>query len=321
MVVAAAWYYRADTTVTLVEVKRGTAVEIVYATGVVEPVVWAKITPMVKGRLVERCRCEGKRVKAGELLARLDDVEAQANLRELRAREEFLRHDHERQTQLALKGFTSEQALQKIDSDLRQMQAQIAAQMERLVYYRIVAPMDGIVLREDGEVGEIVDSNAVLYRIGDPHPLQIVAEVNEEDIPRVRIGHAVLLRSDAFAGQQLSGTVREVTPAGDTIAKTFRIRIALPDDTPFRVGMSAEANIITVTKDNVLLVPTAAVRANAVFVVESSRAVSRPVQVGIRGTQFVEIVSGLGEGDRVISPQPADLKARQRVRIERTAER
>ena len=76
-------------------------------------------------------------------------------------------------------------------------------------------------------------------------PLQIVAEVNEEDIPRVTIGQTVLLRSDAFTGTALKGTLHEITPAGDPVAKTFRIRIALPDDTPLKVGMSVEANVVT----------------------------------------------------------------------------
>lgn len=309
------WFFRSGIPVTTAAVTRGTAVEIVYATGAIEPVIWAKVTTIVKGRIVSRCRCEGKHVKAGDLLAQLDDVEAQASLRELRAREEFLRHDYERQLQLANRGVASEQTLQRAQSDLHQVQAQIAAQAERLVYYRIVAPMDGLVLREDGEVGEIVDSNTILYRIGNAFPLQLVAEVNEEDIPRVRVGQNVLLRSDAFASEQLAGTVREITPAGDTAAKTFRVRIALPEDTPLRVGMSVEANIVTNSKEDVLVVPAAALRGASVFIIERRRGVLHKVQIGIRGTQFVEVLSGLVEGDRVISPLPADLTNHQTVRV------
>ena len=114
--------------------------------------------------------------------------------------------------------------------------------------------MDGVVLREDGEVGEVVDSNTVLYRIGLPKPLQLVAEVNEEDIPRVQVGQTVLLRFDAFTDQRLTGSVREITPAGDPVAKTYRVRVALPDDTPLMIGMSVEATAreLGIAKSSVL---------------------------------------------------------------------
>jgi membrane fusion protein (multidrug efflux system) len=309
------WLITRATPVTVAGVTRGTAVEIVYATGAVEPLQWAKVATIVKGRIVERCRCEGKPVKAGDLLARLDDAEAQATLRELKAREDFLRKEFDRQNQLATRGFTSTQSLERTDSELRQVQALIAAQAERLANFRLLAPMDGIVLREDGEVGEIVDSNVVLYRIGVPTPLQLVAEVNEEDIPRVQIGYTVLLRSDAFAGNQLSGTVREITPAGDPVAKTYRIRMALPRDTPLRVGMTVEANVVTRKKDSVLLIPAAAVRAGAVFVVQGNRVIRRPVSIGVRGAQAVEVQSGLNEGEQVVSPVPETMEDGSRIRI------
>ena len=137
--------------------------------------------------------------------------------------------------------------------DLRQIQALISVQMEKLDDYTITAPMDGVVLRRDGEVGEIAEAGQILFRVGVPKPLQVVAEVNEEDIPRVAVGQTVLLRTDAFPDRRLEGKVREITPMGDAVAKTYRIRIALPDDTPLQLGMSVEANVVTREKADALL--------------------------------------------------------------------
>lgn len=308
------WFYGRGTPVATAPVTRGSAAEIVYATGAVEPERWARVATLITGRIIERCRCEGQPVNTGDLLARLDDSEARAALNELVAREEFARKELDRQMRLMERGATSAQAHERTATELRQIEGMIAVQRERISHYRLVAPMDGIVLREDGEVGEIVTSNTILYRIGLPTPLLLVAEVNEEDIPRVEVGQTVLLRSDAFPGRRLTGTVREVTPAGDPVARTYRIRVALPDDTPLRVGMSVEANIVAREVDNALLVPAAAVSQNAVYAVEQSRAVRRPVEVGIRGTQMVEIRSGVREGERVVSPVPSDLTDRARIR-------
>ena len=72
---------------------------------------------------------------------------------------------------------------------------------------------------------------------------------------------------------------------GDYAAKTFRIKIALPEDTPLKPGMSVEANIITREKPNALLIPADALHDNAVFVVDGSRVRKRAVKIGIRGTR------------------------------------
>lgn len=311
---AAWWYYGQPAAVTVVQAKRGNAAEIVYATGSVEPETWTRVTPLVRGRIVERCRCEGKAVKAGEVLARLDDKEGQATLNDLRALEQFAKQEFERQKELLARKVTTSQAFQRAESELLRVQAQIAAQIQRLDYYRLTAPMDGIVLKEDGEVGDMIDPGTILYRVGLPKPLWVVSEVNEEDIPRVKVGQKALLRTDAFAGQPLAGFVKQITPAGDPVAKTFRVRIGLPDDTPLQVGMSVEANIVAREKDNVVLVPSNAVRNNAVFVVNDQHARLRKVEVGLRGTRFVEIVSGVNEGEWVIAPATTDIKDGEHVR-------
>src|SRR5262249_44776365 len=147
-------------------------------------------------------------------------------------------------------------------------------------------------------------------------PLWVVAEANEEDVPRIALGQKVLLRADAFAGQVLSGVVKEITPAGDPVAKTFRVRIGLPDDTPLRVGMSVEANIVTREKHNVLLVPSNALIGHDVLVIRDGRPVPREVGIGLRGTSHVEIVKGLEEGETVAAPAIASIAKQLHVRAQ-----
>lgn len=307
------WWLRGPT-VSVVPIARGSAAEIIYATGAVEPETWSRTTPLVRGRIVERCRCEGQAVKAGDVLARLDDKEALATLNDLRAQEEFQRREFDRQSQLLARGATTSQAYQRAESDLARVRAQIAAQSQRLDYYKLVAPMDGIVLKEDGEVGDMVDPGTILYRVGLAKPLWVVADVNEEDIPRVKVGQAALLRADAFGNDALPGVVKQITPAGDPVAKTFRVRIGLPDDTPLRVGMSVEANIVSREKKDVLLAPANAVVNNSLMVVDGDHVARRKVKIGIHGSGAVEIIDGVREGELVASPATADIKDGARVR-------
>jgi RND family efflux transporter MFP subunit len=294
---------------------RGTAVEIVYATGAVEPVQWAKVTSLIRDRIVEICDCEGKAVVKGEVLARLDDRQLRAQLQELRAREDFAKREMERATELIARGSATVQAYERASTDLRQVQALISLQLEKLADYVITAPIDGVVLRRDGEVGEIAEPGQVLFRVGVLAPLRVVAEVNEEDVPRIAVGQKVLFRTDAFPDRRLEGTLRDITPMGDPVAKTYRIRVALPDDTPLKPGMSVEANVVTREKPGALLVPADAVQGNAVFVIDGNVVRRRTVETGIRGTRAVEILSGVTEADRVASPAPTGLRDGMRVTL------
>jgi len=309
------WRYGRGVAVVAAAAQPGTAVEIVYATGGVEPVRWARVASVIRNRIIEICDCEGKPVAKGDLLARLDDRQAQAQLTELRAREDFAKRELSRVTELIGRGVTTAQSFERASMDLRQVQGQISVQIERINDYTISAPMDGVVLRRDGEIGEIAEAGQILFRIGVPKPLQIVAEVNEDDIPRVALGQIVLLRTDAFPDERLIGALREITPMGDVITKTYRIKIALPDDTPLKPGMSVEANVITREKPNALLVPADAVRDNAVFVIEGNRVRRREVKLGIRGTRQIEILSGLQAGEGVASPAVLEIRDGSRVRV------
>ena len=309
------WRYGQSPQVGAAVAARGTAVEIVYATGGVEPVRWAKVASLLRDRIVDICDCEGKKVAKGDVLVRLDDREVQAQLRELKAREEFLKREMSRVTELIGRGTATTQAFERASMDLQQVQAQIMVQLEKINDYTILAPMDGVVLRRDGEIGEIAEARQILFRVGVPQPLQVVAEVNEEDIPRVALKQTVLFRTDAFPDRRLEGEVREITPMGDVVAKTYRIKVALPADTPLKPGMSVEANIVTREHADALLVPADALRGNAVFVIDGNKVRRREVKIGIRGTRAVEVLDGLKEGERVASPAATDLKDGARVRI------
>lgn len=304
---AAYWRFSRPQEVAAVSPKRGDAAEIVYATGVVEPRTWAKVAPLLRERIVELCNCEGEPVERGAVLARLDSRQPEAALAELKARQKFTQTEYERITALMERRVASEQTLDRARSELGQIQALIAGQETRLESYVLRAPMSGIVLRQDGEVGEVAEPGTVLFWVGEPKPLQIEADVNEEDIPRVALGQRALLKADAFPNQVLEGKVDSITPKGDPVAKTYRVHLALPEDTPLRIGMTVEVNVVVRVEPGALLIPTNAVRGSSLFVLNGGVARRRDVQIGIRGASNTQIQQGLAETDRVIAPFPEDL--------------
>jgi RND family efflux transporter MFP subunit len=311
------WRSESATDVRSVTIGRGTAAEVVYATGTVEPRRWAKVISMQRKRIIEICDCEGETVRKGDVLARLDDAPERAALAELQARSKRLELDTQRIKSLVDKSAATQTSYEQTLTQLQEYQARIDAQNDRINELVLRAPMDGVVLRRDGQVGEIagVGATDVLFWIGERKPLRVVADVNEDDIPRVKVGQKALLRSEGFAGQTLEASVADITPKGDPVAKTFRVYLSLPDDTPLRIGMSVEANIVVREAAEALLVPSEAVINGTVFRINGDRLERVAIKTGIRGTRMMEVQSGLDEGMRIASPAKPDWRDRQRVHV------
>jgi membrane fusion protein, multidrug efflux system len=290
--------------------------EAVYGTGTVEPERWAKVVPLQRRRLVELCKCEGQVVKSGQILGRQDDAEERSALEQMEINRGQLERDLSRAEKERDKSDAARTEYEQRWTKLEEAKSRIAAQKVRLDSLLLRAPLDGMVLRRDGEVGEIAGPTDVLFWVGPPAPMQVVAEINEEEINRIAAGQKALLRSEAFPGRALRATVSQITPKGDPTRKTFRVYLRLPQDTPLRIGMSVEANIIFREKQAAVVVPAQAVTGDSVQIIEDGRISRVPVTVGIRGSRNVEIIGDVVKGMAVLSPWRADLADGTRIRID-----
>jgi RND family efflux transporter MFP subunit len=309
------WQRFQPTPVALAAPTRGPAIDAIYATGLVEPSLEIRIAPRTAGRIVELLVDEGDSVRAGQLLARLEDNDLRASVAELESRVEYAQSQFQRNTELRRSSLISQDALDRARTDLAAARATLKRAREQVAYMRLVAPSAGRIIRRDGEIGEFVPVNQVMFYMAGPAPLRITADVDEEDVPRVQRGQRVLIRTDAFADRVFEGRVTEITPRGDPVARAYRVRISLVDDPPLQIGMSAETNIVIEQRENALLVPAGAVVGDAVWMVDDGRAMRRPVTIGVRAPERVEIRAGLGDGDRVIEAPPEDLEEGQRVAV------
>ncbi|TAN47700.1 MAG: efflux RND transporter periplasmic adaptor subunit, partial [Rhodospirillales bacterium] len=294
-----AWYFLKAPIVDAALVSRGLAVEAIYATGTVEPVRWAKVSPTVTARLVELFAHEGDVVKEGDKLARLDEGEARARVAELAAREIFLKQDLDRVERLARSEFASRQSSERAKSELGQVAQARAAAQKRLNEYVLLSPVSGTVFRRDGEPGEVMQPGQIMYWVGELKPLRVTAEIDEEDIVRLGPNQKALLKADAFPGEALVSSVAEITPKGDPVNKTYRVRLALPDDTRLLVGMTVEVNVIVRETPDALLVPAQALENGHIWVVRDGRAERRSVKAGVKGARQSEILDGVAEGETV----------------------
>lgn len=293
---------------------RGTAVEAVYATGTVEPTVMLPVAPRLTGRLLGIEADEGSRVSKGQVLGQLEDADLRKTLDENRSRQVLTEKEYERKSALAKKGYETKSSLDKARADMEAARAAVARTETQIGYLQLLAPDDGEVIRRDGEIGQVIPANQPVFWLSCCAGLRISADVDEEDIARVVPGQKVLIRADAFPGATFNGTVTAVTPKGDPVSRSYRVRIGLSEGHTLRIGMTAESNIIIAEKADALLVPNTAVTGDTVWVVEKGALQKKTVTVGVRGSDKTEILSGVTEQDLVVTDNPKDFDAGRKVR-------
>ena len=217
--------------------------------------------------------------------------------------------------------------VERAESALRYSAAEHSSGSEKTVIVR--APVNGKVLKLHHESEGVVNSGDPLLDIGNPHGLEVKAEVLSADA--VKIGKGTPVIFERWGGERpLSGQVRVVEPAGFTKVSSLGVEeqrvLVITDFTSAREiwqglgdGYRLDASFITWEGKNVLQVPASALfrkgDAWALFVVENKRAKLRTVEIGHRNGLTAEITKGLEEGERVIVHPDDRLKEGSRVRI------
>lgn len=305
--------------VAVTRMEQGQAVTAVYASGTVEPVVMLKVAPKLTGRLAHLLADEGDQVQAGQPLARLDDTELASNLAQLQARLEWAQIEAARASALLARHSGTVQERDRAENALRETRAAVAMAEKQLSEYTLTAPVSGTIIRRDGEPGEIVAANQSLFDMaaipsGSDVPLRLTVQVDEEDVPQIQLAQRVLIRADAFPDQTFEGRVESVTPKGNATERSFRVRVSLPANTPLRIGMTTEVNIIVALQDDAWLLPASAIRDGKVWLVRGGRL--RHVAVTAKPTNSgrVAVTDGLTKEDWVAASPDEKFKEGMRCR-------
>lgn len=296
---------------------RGVAVEAVYATGTVEPVRYARVGTKIAGPVTELLKEEGDRVERGNILAVIEASEDITRVQELAARLRLAEAELDRAARLRRTGNASQASLDQAESAYSAARAAYRGAKARLDDHFITAPISGELLRSENQikVGDMVQPGQFLFMVGDPSALQVDAEVDEEDIVKVRAGQDALIRADAFPGQALTAQVARITPYGDPVGRTYRVYLALPEDTPLISGMTTEINIVVRREDKALLVPVSSLSGSSIWVVVDGEARLQDVSLGAVSETSAEVLSGLAEDATVIVDPPSGLIEGQSVRV------
>lgn len=211
---------------------------------------------------------------------------------------------------------------------------------ENLIKTSIYAPMSGTVSMLLVELGErVAGTNLMagteLMRVADLSRMEARVEVNENDIVRVNLGDTALIQVDAYLDQKFKGIVTEIANSAKTtgvsadqvtnfdvkilvLPESYKKLVDAGDNNPFRPGMSATVDIQTESKANVLSAPIQSVTTRTdttkvtgtlsdkdirtlIFITDGKYALAKDVKTGIQDNNYIEIISGISENDRIIS--------------------
>ncbi|HEX2515028.1 MAG TPA: HlyD family efflux transporter periplasmic adaptor subunit [Chloroflexota bacterium] len=199
--------------------------------------------------------------------------------------------------------------VQSAEKEVQKQELELQRLESNLNDARIIAPFDGKITKVNGKPGDNVQAFNPVISISSPAQLMVQAQINESDMPKLAVGQRALITLDAFPGQVINGTVRDlpssvVTQQGVVADKNTKIVVDWTRPGA-EIGMLSRVQIVVQRKDDVLMIPSNAIRTvgrrRFVEYMDGNVKRSRNVEVGIATDVDTEIVSGLDEGMTVLA--------------------
>lgn len=292
----------------------------VVASGTLIAAEQVDIYPEVAGRIVTLNIQEGRRVARGALLVKLYDADLQAQLKKLYVQEENARRTEERNRRLLERGGISQQEYDIVTTNLRSALADIDLVKAQIRRTEIRAPFSGVIGLREVSSGAYVTPNTLIARLQQTSSLKLDFSVPEKYGPAVRQGSPVVFQVDG-SQQNFQGMVYAVDPGVEEDTRNLRIRARVSNTSDaLRPGAFAKVKLVIRT-ERALVVPTQAVlpqtRGKQVVVVNNGKAEFREVTTGIRSAATIQILSGVQQGDTIVTSGLNFLRPDAPVKIAR----
>lgn len=338
-------------TIETVTATKGDITETVTATGTLESVTQVDVGTQVTGKVVKLFADYNSIVKKGELIAEIDktllesEVEAaDANMESARETYEYTKKNYERDKALYDKQLisdyeyeTSKNSYRVAELNYQKSKADRVKAAENLGYAEIYAPIDGIVISREVEIGQTVVANmevANIFTIADLNNMQVIGDVDEADIGQVKTGQRVTFTVDAYPDDTFSGTVTQVrlNPTEESNVVTYEVVVSADNSEGKLIpGLTANLTIYTAEAKNAVQIPVSALKftpkdipgqslpqpaekapesdKQMVWALRDNKLVPTPVTTGVNNGINVEIKSGLNAGDTIATGYSAAMEA------------
>ncbi|HJP32650.1 MAG TPA: efflux RND transporter periplasmic adaptor subunit [Candidatus Latescibacteria bacterium] len=280
---------------------------------------WVEVVSRAQG-LAERLQTEeGERVEAGQILLHLEKEELRLQLEQARVSAHQAQATFDRTKALQERRMISQQEYETTRNELENAEVSLREVQLRLEYADIRAPIDGVVMLRSVEMGDLVRTNQVVFAIADLQPLLARIRVPEKRMTQVLVGQEARITVDPVPDRVFSATVRMISPGVDPASGTIKVTLEVPAAGILRPGMFATVRIITDSRKDALIIPKKALLLETdeddVFAVREGKAERVRIELGYTDGDRVQVVTGLEEGDEVITVGHEGLKENAAVRI------
>lgn len=289
-------------------------------TATVEAEEETEVVAKVRGVIEKIMAEEGESVKAGDILAKLDDEKIAVQLAQAKANLRKLESNFERNKDLHKKKLISTEVFQQAKYEYEHQKAAYDLAELDLKYTSIRTPISGVVAERLIKVGNMILPNQAVFRVSGLNPLIAVLHVPERQLGKLRIGQNAVLSVDAIEKKIFTGSIKRISPVVDAGTGTVKITVETHDPSGrLRPGMFARIKIIYDVHVDALMIPKDAViaedRESSVFVVRDSVAYRQNVDIGYANTTHIEILKGLQLGDTIVTTGKGSVKDSSKVEI------
>lgn len=301
--------------VSLVTVHKENVPQVAVYTSTVEPYAKNNIAPQTALRISKINVEIGDFVKAGQVLAVMDDLQLQqAELQMKNNETEYNR----------LKGLYEAGGLSKSDLDAIELSYKVSkTNYENLLQNTILrSPINGVVSARNYDKGDLYSMSQPIYTIEQIAPVKLLVGISESEYTKVKKGNEVTITVDAFPGRTFKGTINRIYPTINQVSHTFNVEVTVPNkDYVLRPGMYARVEVCFGSNSNVVVPDKAVVKQvgsgeRFVYVLNEDGTVTyQNVKLGVREDNRYEILSGLEDGDKVVVEGHARLADGVKVRI------
>lgn len=261
----------------------------------------------------------GQHVRAGQVLLRIDRDRATLQVAQASSQVGKLEANYRRAVQLAEQKMVSANDVDQLRFDLANAREQLRMAQLELSYGSVTAPISGVIASRDIKPGNFVQINSPIFTVVDTSRLEATLNVPEREIETIRPGQPVDLAIDALPGRSFAGTVDRVSPVVDAGSGTFRTIVAFDGNSALQPGMFGRIRIRYDQRADALVIPREALLDDegdpAVFVVRGDKAVRTTLQLGYDDGPWVEVRTGLKDGDRVVVAGKAALRDGSAVKV------
>jgi RND family efflux transporter MFP subunit len=280
----------------------------------------ATVVSKVRGIINEIYVEEGDEVKAGQVIAKIEDEQYRIEAARAKATLDRLQNEFRRNRELFEKNLIAAETFQNSQYEYESQKAAYDLAQLNLEHTSIKSPIGGVVSERFVKRGNMIGTDQQIFRVTDFSPLQAILYVPEHEMAKIRKNQPAELRVDALPNQTFAGHVERISPVVDSQTGTFKVTVFV-DETKdlLRPGMFGRVKIVYDTRKNTRMIPKSAIMsedlAQTVYVIRDSLAFKKQIQTGYTNGLNVEVIDGLEDGETVVTIGQSSLQDSSKVNI------